>query len=129
MKHLYTVLVIAITLTLILGCSKNPQSSGESSTSTIHDYVIGVSGAEGLQLDMLLIYKPDPNRFKRETANITVPYRKLIKAYKCAVWIDGQFNGIEGDFELSLSKNGHVCSVVEGRVRPGNEVSGQSSDL
>lgn len=129
MKICTNIMLAAMVLTLVFGCSEKSSSSNQVPASNLNDYVIEVSGTRGLQLDVLLISKPTLDSIERESACITVPYRKELKAFKCVAWIDGRFDDIEGDFRMTLTVNNNVGSVVDGRVQQGHETSGLAHDL
>jgi hypothetical protein len=125
-------LVIAgMGLLMLVGCAKRP--SPTAAAPTVNRYRLTIQGTDGLRLDLLLITKPTEGEIERYESEVTVPllapYTMDFEALKCAVWVDGEFRGQEGQYRMRLTTNGRLTSEVDGRVRKGHKTSGVLHDL
>ncbi len=120
---------MALSAALLCGCSNKSSSPPAGGAQSVNDYQIEIEGTDGLELDLLIISKPERGLLDRESLTVTVPYSRKLEAVQCAVWVDCEYRGIEGDFTMSLIINGDESSVIEARVEQGHWGSGQLSDF
>jgi hypothetical protein len=119
-------LLVAGTI-LFTGCS---QTAPVPSAPALHDYQLQIEGTAGLRLDLLLITKPTDNSLEREMTQITLPFSRDFQTVKCAVWVDAEFRGQEGEYRMELRKDGSAAgSKVSGIVKKGSKESGSLYDL
>ena len=90
--------------------------------SKTNEYVLEVEGTAGVQLDMLLITKPTEDEGPtRESARITIPYKKKFSAAKCFAWLDTlpkNGSGKIGDkYHIVLKRNGKPTAEGNNSIR------------
>ena len=129
MKLILGMTLIFMAFTMTVGCSEKPSASDRTAEQGPNDYVIEISGTEGLQMDLLLIFRPTPRGLERESSKVTVPYSKKLQGFGCAAWIDVDSDNMEGDYRMTLSINGQVSSEAEGHIKQGHKQSGMVGDL
>ena len=98
--------VLLATLALVsLALPTVPTLSKSDGAKEIQKYTIGVEGAQGVKLRMLLVTKPSATGAPtRESKTITVPFETTFEAASFYVWFDTLEGGKEGDRFMSIYK-------------------------
>ena len=93
-KHL----VLACVATLLVMQVIPVLRSAENDKEAARQYTVGIEGAKGVKLTMLLITKPTPRApLTRETKVVTVPFTTTFKAQTFYVWFDTLPDGASGN--------------------------------
>ena len=121
-----TLLVVVVGILLVGACSKR---EGPATGRAVNDYILKTEGTAWLKLDLLLITKPTADSIERESTEVTVPFSKDFKAVKYAAWIDAEFRGQEGNYKMSVLRDGKPGSYAAGKVREGVKDSARLSNL
>jgi hypothetical protein len=100
----------------------------------VKDYLLEAEGAEGVRLNLVLVYKPTADESPvMENRTITIPCSTRFSADKCYAWFDNlpeDDGGREGDrYRVVLSINGQVKTSVELIVQHGRRKSGSLGDM
>ena len=116
-KQLMIGVFSAIVTVVFLGCDTSQER--DALAATPYEFTVEVFGTEGLVVDLLVILKPDPGSLELAVnKSITLPYKRVFRAVKHAVWVQstGTHPDQEGEFTLRIGG-----SDVSGMIRPGLE--------
>lgn len=89
MNAKWILLVAAVLISLPLAVAQSRPAEPSKSDDSSHKFTIGVKGAPGVQLRMLLVYKPSARQApKRESRMVTTPFQTTVEASAFYVWFD-----------------------------------------
>ena len=99
----------------LAGCDRAKVS--DASRETPEDFTVEISGTEGLVVDLLVVMKPDTNTIEKAVdEEVTIPYKQEFRGVRHAVWVDGTYKGLEGEYTLKIGG-----SSASGIVKRGAE--------
>jgi hypothetical protein len=99
-----------------------------------HQFEIRVSGKAGVELDMLLVWKPTPAGVpERKVQRIEIPYSTSVAGAGAFAWFDtlpGNGSGQIGDeYTVEFLIDGHVRAESEGRLKKDGKSSSGVGEL
>lgn len=101
MKLSFVLLATSAIVALALSTARALSNSNDARDT--HKFTIGVEGAKGVKIRMLLIAKPSATGAPtRDSRVITVPFQTTFDAASFYVWFDVLEGGKEGDRFMSI---------------------------
>jgi hypothetical protein len=116
--------LLLVPLVIVATAFAVPALSKSSDVDALHKYTIGIDGAEGTVLQMLLVAKPSASGAPaRKLQTITVPFETTFEASSFFVWFDTLEGGKDGDRFRSIYRiDGELQGEgFGGRVKTGNK--------
>jgi hypothetical protein len=133
MNKPYTFAILSFALSFVLvGCERSSVTNAPPPAN--HQYAINVSGTTGVQIDMLLVFKPSSNANpKEEASRITVPFDRSFSACGAWAWFETLPEGKSGtsgdEVSVVMTRDGDRISELQFSLEDENTRHGGLGDL